>query len=97
MDYLIFSAMHMRKSIYVAPVVNPNVPYKKQQELNKGSEPWNKCPCKSACAIVKYALHYYTPERTTWRKYLEDCSIYIEIGTIYESSWVDEWDLSHMV
>ena len=23
--------------------------------------------------------------------------MYIEIGTMYESSWVDEWDLSHMV
>ena len=35
--------------------------------------------------------------RTTWTKYLEDCSIYIEIGTIYESSRVDDWDLPHMV
>ena len=37
--------MHMRKSIYVAPVVHTNVPHEKQQELNKGSEPWNECPC----------------------------------------------------
>ena len=33
----------------------------------------------SACPNVKYALQY---ERTTWRKYLEDCSIYRETGTI---------------
>ena len=26
---------------------------------------------------------YLSPDRTTWRKYLEDCSIYIEIGTIF--------------
>ena len=31
-------------------------------------------------------LNMYTPERTTWTKYLEDCSIYIEIGSMYESS-----------
>ena len=30
-------------------------PYENQPELNKESEPWNEC--KSACAIVKYALY----------------------------------------
>ena len=30
-----------------------NVPYEKQQELNKESKPWNECPCWCACAIVK--------------------------------------------
>ena len=34
---------------------------------------------------------------TTKGKYLQDCSIYKELGTIHESSWVDEWDLSNMV
>ena len=31
-------------------------------------------------------LYINTHERTTCKKCLEDCSIYIEIGTIYESS-----------
>ena len=30
-------------------------------------------------------LYISTPELTIWRKYLEDCSVYIEIGAIYES------------
>ena len=29
---------------------------------------------------------HLTSERTTWRKYLEECSTYIEISTIHESS-----------
>ena len=97
MDFLIFSEMHVRKRLLFCPISPHNVPYEKQQELNKWSEPGNKCPCKGACAIVKYALHWYTPVRTTWRKYLEDCSIYKEISTIFKSSRVDEWDLSQMV
>ena len=31
-------------------------------------------------------LNMYAPEHTTWTKYLEDCSIYIEIGSMYEST-----------
>ena len=95
--FFMFSEMHVRKHHLFCPSSHHNVPYEKQQELNKGSEPWNKCPCKGACVIVKYALDWHTPERTTWRKYLEDYSMYIEISTIDYSSWVDEWDLSQMV
>ena len=28
-------------------------PHENQQELNKESEPWNECSCKSACAVAK--------------------------------------------
>ena len=73
MNYLISSAMRKRKRHIFCTSSHHNVPHEKQQRLNRGSEPWNKCPCKSACAIVKYAPRYYTPERTTWRKYLGDC------------------------
>ena len=45
MDYLIFSAMRMRKRHLFCTSSHHNVPYEKQQELNKGSEPWNECPC----------------------------------------------------
>ena len=58
MDFLISSAMRMRKRHLFCTSSHHNVPYEKQQELNKGSESWNEWPCKSACAIVKYALHY---------------------------------------
>ena len=57
MDYLILSAMRMRKRHLFCTISHHNVPYEKQQELNKWSEPWIECPCKSACAIVKYALN----------------------------------------
>ena len=40
MDYLIFSAMCMRKRHLFCTSSHHNVPYEKQQELNKGSEPW---------------------------------------------------------
>ena len=36
MDYLIFSAMHMRKRHLFCTSSHHNVPYEKQQELNKG-------------------------------------------------------------
>ena len=36
MDYLIFSAMRMRKHHLVCTSGHHNVPYEKQQELNKG-------------------------------------------------------------
>ena len=52
MDYLIFSEKRMCKR-YLFCTSSHNVPYEKQQELNKEYEPWNACPCKSACAIVK--------------------------------------------
>ena len=45
MDYLIFSAMRMRKRHLFCTSRHHNVPYEKQQELNKGSEPWYECPC----------------------------------------------------
>ena len=45
MDYSIFSAMRMRKRHLFCTSSHHNVPYEKQQELNKGSEPWNECPC----------------------------------------------------
>ena len=45
MDYLIFSAMRMRKSDLFCTSSHLKVPYEKQQELKKGSEPWNDCPC----------------------------------------------------
>ena len=54
MDYLIFSAMRIRKRHLFCPICHHKVPYEKQQEVNK---PWKESPCKSACAIVKYALH----------------------------------------
>ena len=54
MDYLIFSAMRMRKRHLFC---TSSRTVWKQQELIKGSEPWNECPCQSACAIGKYALH----------------------------------------
>ena len=49
-DYLIFSAMYMRKRHLFCTSSHRNVPYEKQQE---GSESWNECLCYSACAIVK--------------------------------------------
>ena len=51
MDYLIFSAMRMRKRHLFCTSSQHNVAYEKQQELNKGSEPSN-----CACVIVKFAL-----------------------------------------
>ena len=45
MDYLIFSAMSMRKHHLFCTSSHHNVPYENQQELNKGSEPWNEFPC----------------------------------------------------
>ena len=45
MDYLIFSAMRMRRSHQFCASNHHNVPYEKKQELNKGSEPWNECHC----------------------------------------------------
>ena len=62
-------------TIYFAPVVTT-----KYRMKNKSST--------RGLSLEKsvLALHLYTPERTTWRKYLEHCSIYVEIGTIYQSS-----------
>ena len=48
MDYLIFSAMRMRKCHLFCTSSHHNVPYE-QQELSKGSEPWNKFLAR-ACA-----------------------------------------------
>ena len=45
MDYLIISAMRMRKRPLFCTSSHHNVPYEKQQEFNKESEPWNECPC----------------------------------------------------
>ena len=45
MEYLIFSAMRMRKRHLFGTSSHHNVPYEKQQEFNKESEPWNECPC----------------------------------------------------
>ena len=45
MDYLIFSEMRMRKRHLFCTGSHHNVPYEKQQGLNKGSEPRNECPC----------------------------------------------------
>ena len=45
MDYLIFSAMRRRKRDLFCTRSHHNVPYEKQQELNKGPTPWNECPC----------------------------------------------------
>ena len=55
MDYFIFSAMRMLKRHLFCTSSDQKVPYQKQQQLTKGSKPWNECPWKSACAIVKYA------------------------------------------
>ena len=60
-----------------------NGPYEKEEQLNNESE-LKMSLCYSACAI--YAMHWDAPERTAWRKYLEDCSTYIEIGTMYKPS-----------
>ena len=43
-EYLIFSAKGMRKRHLFCTSSHYNVPYAKQQELNKESEPWNECP-----------------------------------------------------
>ena len=48
MDYLIFSAMRMRKCHLFCTSSHHNVPYE-QQELSKWSEPWNKFLAR-ACA-----------------------------------------------
>ena len=45
MDYLIISAMRMRKRPPFCTSSHDNVPYEKQQEFNKESEPWNERPC----------------------------------------------------
>ena len=45
MDYLIFSAMHICKRHLLCTSSHHNVRYEEQQELNKGSEPWNECTC----------------------------------------------------
>ena len=42
MDYLIFSAMRMRKRHLFCTSSHHNVPCEKQQEFNKGSKPWNE-------------------------------------------------------
>ena len=39
MDFLIFSEMHVRKRPLFCPISPHNVPYEKQQELNKWSKP----------------------------------------------------------
>ena len=39
MDYLVFKAMCMRKRPLFCTSGHHNLPYGKQQELNKGSEP----------------------------------------------------------
>ena len=44
MDYLIFSAMRMCKRHLFCTSSHHNVPYEKQQELNKGSESRIECP-----------------------------------------------------
>ena len=41
MDYLIFQQWACVNAIYFCTRSHNNVPYEKQQELNKGSEPWN--------------------------------------------------------
>ena len=45
MDYLLFSAMRMRKRRLFCTSSHHNVPYEKQQKVNRRSEPWNECPC----------------------------------------------------
>ena len=45
MDYLIFSAMRMHKRRLFCTSSHHNVPYEKQQQVNKESEPWNECSC----------------------------------------------------
>ena len=45
LDYLIFSPMRMRKRHRFCASRHHNVLYENQQELNKGSEPWNGCLC----------------------------------------------------
>ena len=70
-----------------------HTPYGIQKDLNNSSELF--CP-KGACAIVKCTA----PRRTcTYHKeeITKHCHIYIEIWPIYELSWVNERDLSHMV
>ena len=54
------------------------------------SQPCNKLFCKSACVIVKFTSYHDTLERTTWRKRIEQCSIYVEIASTYESNRMDE-------
>ena len=53
MDSLIFLAMSIRKRHLFCTSSPHNVSYENQQELNKGSEPWNESPCWTACAIIQ--------------------------------------------
>ena len=52
---------------------------------------------KRAHVQLSNAPYQDTIARTTKKKELQQCSKYMEIATIYESSWVDERDLSSMV
>ena len=85
MDYLIFSAMGICKRDLFCTSSHHNVPYEKQQEVESGLSLKISVLARARAQLLNM-LHQYTPERTTWRKYLEECSIYIEIGTMYDSS-----------
>ena len=52
MDYLIFSEMRMCKRHLFRTSSHHNVPYEKQQELIKGSEPWNECLARARALLL---------------------------------------------
>ena len=45
MDYLIFSAMCIRKRHLFCTSSHHNLSCEKRQDVDKGCEPWNECPC----------------------------------------------------
>ena len=61
------------------------------KDLNNSYE---LCCNKGACAIVKYTVPRHT---CTYHKEEMPFPIYVEIVTTYQSSRVDERDLSYMV
>ena len=82
-DYLTFSEMRMRKRHLFCTSSHHNVPYEKQQEFTR-------------FLTLKMRALARAREQLLNMLYIRT-HLYIEIGTIYNSSWVDEWDLSHMV
>ena len=90
MDYLIISAMRMRKRHLFCTSSHHNVPYEKQQKLNKGSEPRSECPCQRACAIVKYVQDQYTRQRTT-RTNIQRIVLYIQklVPSMSRAEWMN--------
>ena len=83
MDYLIFSAMRRRKSHLFCTSSHHNVPYEKQQELNRGLSLEMRILAGEGGQLLNMlyiSTHLSVPHG---KKHLEDGSIYIQIGTIF--------------